>query len=74
MDYILDDDLDIPITSQFNQNGEEDDMLRTPSPNVKRPKFDLSELDEKQKPMIPEPQPEPLVELVVESVVESDKV
>ena len=33
-------------------------MLRTPSPVVKKPKFDLSELDDKQKPMIPEPRPE----------------
>ena len=30
-------------------------MLKTPSPTVKKPKFDLSELDEKQQAFIPEP-------------------
>ena len=57
MDPILDDDFDMPVTSQFNQGGDGNDqanLLRTPSPNVKKPKFDLSELDEKQKPEIPE--------------------
>ena len=43
-------------------------MLKTPSPSAKKPKFDLSELDEKQKPVIPEP------ESIVTTVPEKEKV
>lgn len=70
IDPILDDDLDIPVTSQFNH-----EMLKTPSPVVKKPKFDLSELDEKQQPVIPEPpaqKPEPIVAPV--ACTETEKV
>ena len=49
-DPILDDDFDIPAPSQFNheQVEEVDPVLKTPSPGVKKQKFDLSELDSKQ--------------------------
>ena len=43
-------------------------MLKTPSPSAKKPKFDLSELDEKQKPVIPEP------ENIVAALPEKEKV